>query len=121
VSSGPLIAIVDNEPAVRHALAELVRVMGFEARAFPSAEALLTSPLPFDLVITDVHMDGLSGLDLVETLSRTRPGLPVIVITARDEPASAARAERAGAMAYLQKPVSQTVLTRHLASALGEP
>lgn len=99
-------------------MVDLVEVLGFRSRAFDSAEAMLGSTDPFNLVITDVHMAGLSGLDLVERLAASAPGLPVIVVTARDEAMSAERARRAGARAFLVKPISQAILSQHIARAL---
>ena len=117
----PLIAIVDDDMAVRDALTDLIEVFGFEGRAFDSSESFLAAHTPglFDCLITDLNLVGESGLQLQQRLQELEPRLPVIVISAQTDPAGRARALGFGALAYLIKPINDQVLLRHLASALG--
>ena len=65
MSNPPLIAIVDDDEAVREALSDLLQVEGLDARTFASARAFLTGTVAdFDCVITDVRMPGMDGLEL---------------------------------------------------------
>ena len=78
-----------------------------------SAEAFLDA-LPeteCDLVVTDLSLPGMDGIELLKRLQEIRPGLPAIVISAHEEPGYQKSAERVGARAYLTK--------RDLAATLG--
>jgi FixJ family two-component response regulator len=121
--SPPLIAIVDDDAAVRDALAELIEVLGFEARAFDSSESFLAAHAPglFRCLITDLNLLGESGLQLRQRLSILEPSLPVIIISAEASPGARAQALRSGALAYLTKPITDQVLLRHLHLALATP
>lgn len=121
VSKVPVIAIVDDDEAMRDALCELVEVMGFSTTAFDGAAAFLAAQAPgrFDCLITDVRMPGMDGLDLQRRLRELGSVLPVLMITSAPDPAGQARALAGGACAYLAKPVDDSALLDHLRSALG--
>jgi DNA-binding response OmpR family regulator len=79
-----LVVVVEDDDTSRSAMRRLLRAGGFEAALFDSAEAFLASRLdcvPF-CVIVDVHLTGMSGLDLQDWLRRQRSDVPVIVTTA---------------------------------------
>ena len=78
-----LIAIVDDDNAVRMALMSLVRSLGYTVTAFSSAEAFLKSERINDTscVVTDVQMPGLSGVDLQDRLIARGHRIPVIFLT----------------------------------------
>ena len=88
-------------------MSSFVRSLGYESCAFCSAEAFLTSPRLHDAscLITDVQMQGMSGLELQGELAVRRPDMPVILITALAEERIRKRAEAAGAVAFFSKPV----------------
>jgi len=115
----PLVAIVDDDDAVREALSDLLFVMDVAYRAFDRAEAFMAEfePDRFDCLITDVSMPGRSGLELQERLRQLGSSLPVIFVTADTSPATEARALRGGAYAFLTKPVNHEVLFHLLQSA----
>jgi FixJ family two-component response regulator len=117
----PLIAIVDDDTALREALADLIEVFGYQAAAFGSGESFLAAHAPgrFGCLITDLNLMGESGVQLRQRLETVEPSLPVIIISAQTDAAARARALRAGAHAYLTKPIKDQVLLRHLISALG--
>jgi FixJ family two-component response regulator len=121
LSRATLIAIIDDDAALRVALHELLAVFDFECQAFPDAAAFLSAwtPLQFACVISDLNMPGMDGLALVQHLRAAEPALPVILISAQIDPAIRARALRAGAIAYLGKPIDDSVLHRHLIAALN--
>lgn len=99
------ISIIDDDSSMRSALVGLVRSYGYGAAAYDSAEAFLQSESrSCDCIVTDIHMPGLSGIDLKSRLTRERDATPVIMITARTEPALREQATQSGAVCLLQKP-----------------
>ncbi len=98
--------IIDDDPAVRQALAVLVRSMHLHAEAFESAQHFLDA---FDAtrpgcLLLDVRMPGISGLELLEHLSRSDVHLPSIVMSAYGDVPMVVRAMKAGALNFLEKP-----------------
>lgn len=90
---GPLVAVVDDDPRLLELLGELLELDGHVVRSFSSAEALLAEGLSdLDVLITDIGMPGLSGLELRDLVEKVRPNLPVILITGRHEIADRLRA-----------------------------
>lgn len=90
---GPLVAVVDDDPRLLESLGELLESDGHVVRSFSSAEALLAEGLSdLDVLITDIGMPGLSGLELRDLVEKVRPNLPVILITGRHEIADRLRA-----------------------------
>ena len=81
------IAIVEDDASFRRAIARLLRVSGFEADTFASAEDFLNSALAEShaCLILDLNLPGISGFELVDHLSAPAPPRPVIFITAQDE------------------------------------
>lgn len=121
VSSHPHIAVVDDDESLRLALVGLVRSMGFRATGFGSAAAFLASAElgTSDCLITDIHMPGLSGIDLQRHLAKRRPTLPIIMITARTDPGLREQAVAEGAVCVLMKPFEADMLASCLERALG--
>jgi FixJ family two-component response regulator len=108
-----LIAIVDDDASVRRAFARLVRASGYEAACFPSGEEFLHSVNGSDApacILLDLHMPGASGFDVLGALAKMEVQTAVIVITASQEPGTAARAIELGAVECLTKPVDGPVL-----------
>ena len=98
--------LVDDDASIRWVLERALRDGGMAPRAFESAEPVLDalkreSP---DVLVTDIRMTGLSGLDLLKRIHETRPALPVIVMTAYSDLGSAVSAYGGGAFEYLPKP-----------------
>lgn len=106
VPAGDRILLVDDQPSLRRSLSLMLQTAGFETgEAANAEEALLAlTHSPYNLVVTDLRMDGMSGMDLLEHIKRQQPGLPVIVITAYGSIESAVEAMRRGAFDYLTKP-----------------
>ena len=115
-----MIAIVDDDEPVRVAMKSLVRSLGYNASTFGSAEEFLNSEQVDDtsFLITDLHMPGLSGLDLQDRLIAKGLRIPIIFITGFPDYTARARAMRAGALAFLTKPINQHDLIDHLETAL---
>ncbi len=104
--AGEKILIVDDEDGMRRLLSRVLVKQGYQVEtAGAGSEAMaFVSRASFDLVITDIHMPGMGGLELLEELRSFDPALPVVVITAYGTVESAVQALRSGAYDYLTKP-----------------
>jgi len=111
------VAVVDDDPSMLKAAADLLDARGFSVSLFTSAEEFLDSGEAehVDCLVLDIHLGGMSGIELRQQLSTSRPGLPVIFMTALDDEAIRQQAIRAGCIACLRKPFS----ARELIEALG--
>jgi two-component system response regulator FixJ len=120
LSKTPVIAIVEDDEAVRQALSDLLQVLNLPHRAFDRAEAFLAEYTPglVDCLITDLRMPGIGGLELLQRLRALGSSIPVIVVTSVTDSATRAQALAGGAQAFLTKPVSDEVLIAHLKSLL---
>jgi FixJ family two-component response regulator len=115
-----MIAIVDDDESVRESTKSLVRSLGYDARAFASAEEFLDSSLDeTSCLILDVQMKGLSGLELQERLIREGRRTPIIFVTAVSDERIRNQVLEAGAIGILSKPFSDARLASCLASALN--
>lgn len=115
----PTVFIVDDNPGVCEGLLLLTESVGLNARTYPSAEAFLES---YDFkqpgcLILDIRMPGMDGLQLLEQ-ELTSVHLPVIVLTAHGDVPMAARAFRAGAVNFLQKPFQEQILLETIQEAI---
>ncbi len=108
----PYIAIVDDEEPVRKALKRLLSASGLDAEAYASGKDFLEASAlrrP-DCLVLDLHMPGMSGLQVLQALRSAAAALPTIVITAYDEPHTREQCLAAGASAYLRKPLDERLL-----------
>ncbi len=102
----PKVLVVDDDASVRVALRRLIRSAGLAVETFASAEDLLET-WPSDTpgcLIVDVQMPGLSGLELQTKLAASGSTVPIIFITAHDDPNVRSRALNGGATDFLEKP-----------------
>ena len=116
-----LIAVVDDDEAVREATKGLMRSLGFAVEAFPSGEDFLRSP-NFDrtaCLVADINMPGMSGLELHHKVSTLTKSIPTILITAHPSDSNRKRALDAGVVGYLTKPFSEEELLGSVSIALG--
>jgi two-component system response regulator FixJ len=105
------VAIVDDDSAVRDSLKLLLELEGLSVNAYASGEEYLRSEDRHNLLLLlDLHMPGVSGIDLLKILQRETTAPPAIVITAVDDPAAHREALRRGAIAVLPKPVDVEIL-----------
>ena len=120
MSRDALIAVIEDDPALRRSIVDLVESIGYRAAGHPSADAYLDNgDLTADCVITDIQMPGLTGIDLKRRLVELGHGVPVIMVTARKDPALLQRAREAGPAGLLQKPFTAEALIECLQSALA--
>jgi len=117
----PLIAVIDDDDSFRSALLESLLSLGYGARGFASADEFvaLEGEVSCDCVIADIHMPGMSGLDLVRQLAARDSKVPMILITARAEPDMPSKAATGGAVSLLIKPFRAKALTDSLKMALA--
>jgi FixJ family two-component response regulator len=120
LSQVPVVSVVDDDESVRTAMSSLLRSLGYDACVFASAEAFLASPRLHDTacLIVDIHMPGMSGLDLQVELKARHCDVPIIFITGFPEEALQRRAEAAGAVGFFGKPVDGGIIIRCLDAAL---
>jgi FixJ family two-component response regulator len=117
----PLIAIVDDEASVRRALGRMLSASLFAVQTFASGQEFLDTlhgPLP-DCLVLDYQMPGLTGREVQQRLQHARLTLPVIVMTAHDQPALREQCLADGAVAYLAKPLQRERLVGSIRLALG--
>ena len=115
-----LISIVDDDRLYRESMRKLVVLMGYTVEAFPSAADFLASRfLPeTNCLIADVHMPGMTGVELHRHLVDAGYAIPTILVTAYPDEAARDRALKDGVVCYLSKPVDDDHLERCLRSAL---
>jgi FixJ family two-component response regulator len=108
----PLIAVIDDDESISDATVNLLRSLGFIAKAFASAEDFLNSDRAriTTCLIADVKMPGMSGLELFGRLVASDTPIPTILITAYPENQIRQRALNAGVSGYLTKPFSEREL-----------
>ena len=114
------ICIIDDDDAVRDSLSELLRAHGYDVCDFPSALAYLNGGArnkAFDCAIVDLHMPGMSGLELLDTVQKRTASLPVVMITGRTDSALKERARRRGVVAVLDKPIAESALLAAITKA----
>ena len=116
-----IVSIVDDDDAVRTATQTFVRSLGYKAVAFASAEDFLKSPelTSANSLIADIHMPGMSGIDLQRELTDRRPELPIIFITAFPEERVREQLMAAGAIGMLSKPYDGDTLIECIEKALA--
>ncbi|MES2496574.1 MAG: response regulator [Pseudomonadota bacterium] len=104
--------IVDDDPAVRHTIATILRAAGFSPHQYATADELLGTidSLEPGCIITDVNMPGLSGIELLLSLKESGVELPVIVISGQADIPMAVEAIKAGAVEFLEKPLHSDTL-----------
>jgi FixJ family two-component response regulator len=116
-----VVSVIDDDDSLRDAVIGLVRSLGHQARGFRTAEAFLAADGQrfSSCIVSDIHMPGLSGLELTQQLANEGCPTPVILITARGEQGLQERAAASGAHCVLLKPFSADALIDCLNRALA--
>ncbi|MGH7677820.1 MAG: response regulator transcription factor [Gemmatimonadaceae bacterium] len=117
-----LIGIVDDEASIRVALTRLCSAFGLNPQPYASAQELFDSLREGrrpDCLILDVHMPGMSGLEILEWLRERSYTIPTVMITGREDEQLRARSLALGAHAYLFKPVTAETLLNAIRNAVG--
>src|SRR5512139_1074827 len=116
------ILVVDDENAVRHSMTSWFRKDGYDVSAAANAaEALhLMRERTFDVVLLDIRMPGMDGMELQEHIHNVDPKIAVIMITAFASVDTAVRALKQGAFDYVTKPIDPDELSHLVKRALKE-
>ncbi len=114
------IYLVDDDDELRRAIKTTLRMAGYKVHGFESAEALLevVDEGSCGCLVTDLRLPGISGLALQQQLTERHINIPVIIITGYGEVNDSVRAIKAGAVNFMEKPVSPTALLEQVAEAL---
>jgi len=120
----PVVHVIDDDEAMRESLAFLLDVSGLTSRTYDSAAAFLEA---FDgsgpdagVIVTDVRMPEMSGLELVRRLKTREVALPIIMITGHGDVPLAVEAMKAGVVDFLEKPFDEEHLLAAIRAALAE-
>ena len=119
------ILVVDDSPQISKALSDLLSASGYSVRTAPSGERALQilESATFDLIITDLKMTGMTGIELAKQVLQKSPGLPVVILTGFGDMDSVINALRLGVADYLKKPFSidevMSVVEREIAKSKG--
>lgn len=107
-----MINIVDNDQSIREGYQMVLKSAGFDCSCFESAEEFLNNLQggETDLLLLDIHLQGMNGFTLLENLKNRGSHLPVIIITSFDEHEKRKLAKSYGVLAYLQKPIDSAAL-----------
>ena len=115
------ILVVDDEETMRRSLADILRLEGYLVQAVSSGEAALDilRKDPFDVMLLDLKMPGMDGLEVLRTASRIAPETMVILLTAHGSLESAIEAVRFQAHDYLVKPATTQQILNSVTKAIG--
>jgi DNA-binding NtrC family response regulator len=116
------ILIVEDDAGVLATLADRVRSFGYDVSEAPDAESaliLLRGTDAIDLVITDMQLPGMSGVDLLEEVKRILPAMPVIMLTGHCSVESFIETQSRGVFEYVNKPVRAAELRRIIETAMS--
>jgi len=118
----PRVMVVDDEEGFALALGRALRAGGCEVRTFTSAEEALHAlpELELDVVLSDIRMPGVSGLDLLQAVRRQKPEVEVVMLTAFATVETAVQALKQGAYDYLTKPVEDIAEVLRLVQRAAE-
>lgn len=113
------IAVVDDDPGACAGMARLLRAIGMQVDTYASGEEYLASPQihTYDRLVLDVRMGRMSGLELQRQLCGRIPGLPVVFVTAHEDPGTRREAERQGCVAFFGKTESGNLVIDALRNA----
>ena len=116
------IAVIDDNQSFRVALVESLSSLGYGSNGYASAEdyVRMIGSSSFNCVVSDIHMPGMSGLDLMKHLAARGSTTPVILITARSDANLEAKAAVAGAVCLLRKPFEIDELTACIEGAVKD-
>jgi FixJ family two-component response regulator len=122
-ADAPTVIIIDDDEAVRDALVIFLRLNGYLAKSYPSADEFAAAwEIPArGCIVADVKMRGMSGIDLIHLLRQRGCMLPILIITGHGDVPMAVSALRAGALDFIEKPLQDHILLERVreATALG--
>src|SRR6201994_1788333 len=122
MTSKRVVHVVDDDAAIRRAMARLLRLAGFETVAYESAQAVLkvAPSLTSGCMLLDLRMPGMDGLELLVRMSELAIDLPVIVLTGYGDVPTTVKAMKAGAVDFIEKPIDEDQLLGAIRAALAD-
>ena len=116
----PTVHVIDDDDAVRDSIQMFLANEGLDVRTYASADAFIAALdlAPPGCVVTDVRMPGMSGIELLAEIAKTRLAMPVIVVTGHADVQLAVRAMKSGAVDLLEKPFKAADLINAVSRAL---
>ena len=117
------ILVVDDDPVIGKSFDRVLSGKGYAVINAPTGEAAIEklATEDYDLVVTDIRMPGMSGLDVAETVRAKQPWMPVLIITGYGSDDSEARARAAGVTEFLRKPLSPEMIETSVGAAVAAP
>lgn len=121
VSNGPMVFVVDDDRQVRESLRLLMQSIDINVETFASGDDFLANYQPRDrgCLVVDVHMPGISGIELIERLADDNVEIPTIVITGYRDPQVERRARELGVVDFVKKPFDPKVLLAMIQDVLS--
>ena len=118
-----MIYIIDDDKNVLRGYQILLKSANLECSVFDNVEEFLCNWIfkEDDILLLDIHMPEIDGCDLLDYLEKENLHLPVIVITAYDQPESRSRSESYGVLSYLTKPVDSEILIELIKKQMRDP
>ena len=118
-----VVAVIDDDSAVRTAIAALVASKGYQVEVYASAEEFIAHVARSEAacLVADVHLGGLTGIELGHHLASLGYTFPMIFVTGADDHSLEKQAMALGCTAYLRKPVVSDRLLGAIAEAVGQP
>lgn len=121
----PIVSVIDDDVSVLNGLARLCRAWGYSVRPFTSAQQFLehlrAEGDEIGCVVLDVHLPGMSGLELQASLALTHLDVPIVFVTGAGDETMRSRALADGAVAFLEKPFDLAELLRAVQDAVSRP
>ena len=116
-----IVAIVDGDPGIRKATADILLAFGYGTETFDSAEAFLNAAATSQAscLLTDIQLGDISGVELVHQLSADGYKYPTIFMTALDDEWIRSKAAAAGGVAVLIKPLRADLLAKAIVKAIA--
>ena len=116
------ILLVDDEPDVLHMLSQVIATAGHDVMTIERGAAAVSKlqEVTFDLMIADIRMSPMDGMEVLTAARRLKPDMPVIILTAYTGDATRQTAMKLGAYAYLTKPFRMSEVLDTVDLALGE-
>ncbi len=120
---GKRILVVDDEAVVRKSFCRIFAATDIDVQTAPSGHLALEAlqQVPFDLVITDLKMPGMNGIEVLKAIKVLQPEVPVILVTGYSTVDTAVEAMKSGALDYVAKPFTPEEITEKVAAALSGP
>lgn len=103
-----VVMVIDDDKESRESLESALRLNGFQVRSFHSPRRALKeyNSMTIDAVITDYHLPGMTGMDILKAIHRKKSDIPVIIISGEQKKDIASRSLQLGASAFLTKPLN---------------